>query len=120
MAVSEGTNPNWPDDSLLVPPRESSTLVTTGPIAHVWRMLHVFMNLKKGWDSYDGLPVTVAAARDAFVWFVQSSDELGMKEAPHVVPGSDGSVQLEWHTGGRDIEVYFMPDGTMEMFSQDV
>jgi len=33
------------------------------------------------------------------------------RPAPAMVPMSNGGVQLEWHYGGWDIELYVEPDG---------
>lgn len=59
-----------------------------------------FTKLPKGWDSYGGIPVTLTVAAEA-------KDFLGY--LPHwswqIVPGSDGSIQIEYHGHGFDIEI---------------
>lgn len=62
--------------------------------------LESFRVLKRGWDSYDGSaisPKAIEAAKDLV-------RKLGSGWTP--VPGSDGSVQLERHADGLDIEIY--------------
>lgn len=56
-------------------------------------------DLRKGWDSYDGEPITDAAIRTA--------------EHVYFVPLSDGGIQIELHASGRDIEVEIAPDGSV-------
>lgn len=63
------------------------------------------MKLERGWDSYNGAPITVAARRTA---------RHLITVAPYVVPCSDGGIQLEWHEEGVDFEVCIKPDGTQE------
>ncbi|MEP2877960.1 MAG: hypothetical protein ABJL55_05345 [Roseibium sp.] len=59
--------------------------------------------LPKGWDGYRGVPVKPQNA-----WFaldlIKSLCALGVSK-PHVVPGSGGEVQLEWHTKEQDVEL---------------
>ena len=58
-----------------------------------------------GWDGYRGQPVhedNAYEARKILTAFMLSSRKL---PDPSVVPGSDGSIQLEWHTEGVSIEL---------------
>ena len=38
---------------------------------------------------------------------------------PSVVPGSSGSVQLEWHEGDVDVEIHVSPTGRVSAFISD-
>jgi hypothetical protein len=71
------------------------------------------MCLPDGWDSYDGVATTTEAATAA-LRFLKVIDT-----PPAVVPCSDGGIQLEWHTGGLDIEVAFGTDGTIEFWAAE-
>ncbi|MEM1141426.1 MAG: hypothetical protein AAGI88_02480 [Pseudomonadota bacterium] len=59
--------------------------------------------LQQGWDGYGGLPVSFPCAIFAATIIERLySDGLS---APQLVPGCDGSLQLEWHENGYDIEI---------------
>jgi hypothetical protein len=62
------------------------------------------MQLPVGWDSYQGLPTRRTdldkAINIALALAPQFSSE------PQLVPNSDGSVQIEWHVDGYDVEIW--------------
>lgn len=63
--------------------------------AAIWQMRH----LPRGWDSYDACQISETA--------IQAALRL-LEVLPgcwHAVPVSDGSVQLEQHSDGVDIEI---------------
>lgn len=62
--------------------------------------------LKQDWDTYGAAPLDPAVVDSAELFWRRVS----------VVPGGDGSVQLEWHTHGWDIEIEFNPDGTTSAY----
>lgn len=65
--------------------------------------LHKLLRYRAGWDGYGGKP-----PKANVIGFVQSVLESTMSSTtppPSVVPMSGGGVQLEWHTGGFDIEL---------------
>lgn len=65
--------------------------------------LNELTSLPIGWDGYRGRPVPFYLAH-----FVASMLERLCQEdvpAPSLVPGSDGSVQAEWHRNGYDVEL---------------
>lgn len=61
------------------------------------------VSLPIGWDGYGGVPVSFTTAQFA----AQMIERLCVANvpAPSIVPGSDGSLQIEWHSGGFDIEL---------------
>ena len=61
--------------------------------------LEEFYQLKEGWDSYSGKPIS----HRAIDWAKVLLGRLGPGWTP--VPCSDGSVQLEFHEQGVDIEI---------------
>jgi len=71
--------------------------------------LSELLDLKADWNSYGALPIQPEAVRHAMelLCLVMRPDA----PAPQVVPTSCGGVQLEWHTGGFDIEVSIRPSG---------
>lgn len=61
------------------------------------------MKLPAGWDGYAGQPVSFGCAQFAAQLLERLCDE--EVPPPSLVPGSDGSLQLEWHRNDFDIEV---------------
>mgnify|MGYP003382453135 CR=1 FL=1 len=59
--------------------------------------------LPKGWDGYGGLPVSFGCAQFAAHLVERLYDP--SIPAPNLVPGSDGTVQIEWHRNGYDVEI---------------
>jgi len=60
-------------------------------------------SLPVGWDGYSGLPVSFPVA-----YFVANMLERLCEDtvpAPSLVPGSDGSLQVEWHRNKFDVEL---------------
>ena len=56
-----------------------------------------------GWDGYQGKPVSSSCAK--FAANLIESICVDHVPAPQLVPGSDGTLQLEWHLNGYDIEI---------------
>lgn len=61
------------------------------------------VGLDTGWDGYSAVPVSFSIAQFA----AQMVERLCIPNvpAPSLVPGSDGSLQVEWHVAGFDIEL---------------
>lgn len=60
-------------------------------------------SLEPGWDGYAGLPVSFTCAQFAANLIERLYVE-GVP-APQLVPGSDGTVQFEWHRNEFDVEI---------------
>jgi hypothetical protein len=60
-------------------------------------------SLPRGWDGYSGLPVSFDRAQFAANLIERICIE-GIP-APQLVPGSDGTIQIEWHVNQFDIEI---------------
>jgi len=73
--------------------------------------------LRLNWDSYGGLPTSMASISTAFGFLSQVMD--GDTPLPSIVPLSDGGVQLEWHRGEVDIEVTFPVTDAPEVYLYD-
>jgi hypothetical protein len=65
--------------------------------------LEELSKLANGWDSYGGKQITATALSFARQLLLQLVTP-GMPR-PSLVPTSDGSVQIEWHTKGIDLEI---------------
>lgn len=59
-----------------------------------------FAHMRDGWDGHGSKAPTDDAIRTA------------ANLVP--VPGGDGSIQVEMHAGGADIEIEIAPDGTVK------
>jgi len=60
-------------------------------------------SLPIGWDGYDGLPVIFNYAYFAVSLLEQVYNK--SVSPPSLVPGSDGTLQIEWHENQYDIEI---------------
>lgn len=70
---------------------------------NVSKRLNQLAALPQGWDGYFASPVPFTNA--AFVAALIERLSYPGVEAPQIVPGSDGRLQIEWHSGGYDIEL---------------
>ncbi len=59
--------------------------------------------LQYDWDGYDGKPVSWTCA--TFAARLLESLYSARVPAPSIVPGSDGTLQIEWHMNRYDIEI---------------
>lgn len=80
------------------------------------RALDALLELPNGWDSYGARRVDgerVKATLDLLLELLCDDTP-----PPSCVPVSDGSVQLEWHTGGVDLEVSVLPGNDPREWAQ--
>ena len=61
------------------------------------------VSLPVGWDGYTGKPVSFTCAQFAANLIERLYDEL--LPPPNLIPGSDGTLQIEWHRNHFDIEI---------------
>lgn len=94
-------------DILLTP---DGTIAATSPawIVAFAQRIQELLTLPDGWDGEHSKALSVTCVMEAleFLFAALSHDTL----APHVVPTSEGGLQLEWHTRGIDLEVTFLPN----------
>ncbi len=66
--------------------------------------LEYLIRLERGWDGYQGLPVSF----DNAYFALQMLESICGTEthAPQIVPGVAGDLQIEWHTLKGDIELH--------------
>jgi hypothetical protein len=60
-------------------------------------------SLPRGWDGYNGSPVSFTCASFA-ANLLERIYNAGAPE-PSLVPGGDGTLQIEWHKNQFDIEI---------------
>ncbi len=63
------------------------------------------LQLPQNWDGYGAVQIREQLAQQALVVLVEVMEN--DSPAPSVVPLSDGGVQLEWHRGGKNLEIEF-------------
>lgn len=65
--------------------------------------LDKYTSFPRNWNGCDGLPVSQAVAD----FSVQLLNQLYRADipCPSIVPGEDGSMQIEWHCGDYDVEL---------------
>ena len=65
--------------------------------------------LLPNWDTYGAPSIAPSILAEARAWL----------DSVHVIPCSDGGVQLEWHRNDVDVEVTFRADATVEAWASD-
>lgn len=83
--------------------------IVTGVPQRSWRddtaaQLTALMRLETGWDGYVGKPVSLENATFA-IRMMEACCPDNVPE-PHIAPGPQGDLQLEWHIGGAMIELH--------------
>lgn len=65
--------------------------------------LNKLTSLAAGWDGYQGRPVSLRCAMFA----ANLIERLFVDDVPppQLVPGADGTLQMEWHRNGFDVEI---------------
>lgn len=74
-------------------------------------------SLARGWDGYDGRSVTFTTAQFA-AHLIERLFIAGVP-SPYLVPGSDGTVQIEWHRNQYDIEIDVLGPYEVVAFRRD-
>jgi hypothetical protein len=74
--------------------------------------------LPENWDSYGARRVAVGAVVAAIDLLLRVMPYAA--PPPQVVPMSTGGIQLEWHTGGIDVEVAVRPSGEASALFEDL
>lgn len=74
--------------------------------------------LEQGWDGYKGQPVSFACAHFAATILEHLYTD-GLP-APSLVPGSDGTMQIEWHRNQYDIELDVLAPNKVAAYRNDL
>jgi hypothetical protein len=76
--------------------------------------------LREGWDGPSSIPVSERLLARA-IFYVQSSLEGVPSDAaaPRLVPGGDGSVQVEWHARNGELEFDIDDQGNLSIWGRD-
>lgn len=81
---------------------EKMTFVLENQQSQIAKRLNELISLENGWDGYEGIAVSEANAKFA-INLLNSFDKNTPK--PSIVPGSDGTLQIEWHVNSYDLEI---------------
>lgn len=88
--------------------RTSTRIVVTEPVRgwleSVKARFNELVQMRVGWDGYRGVPVSFVNANFALRMLEAVCD--ANAPAPQIVPGSNGDLQIEWHTFSADIELH--------------
>jgi hypothetical protein len=79
--------------------------------------LEELRDLRKNWDSYGAEPVSPAMIGAAYELLQQIAP--AKVPMPSIVPTSNGSVQIEWHTRGIDLEVRLLSAARISVAFED-
>jgi hypothetical protein len=80
--------------------------------------LNELTSLQVGWDGYRGVPVRFDCAR--FALTILNALYNKRVPAPNLVPGIDGTMQIEWHCRGFDVELDVIDVGQVEAYRMDI
>jgi hypothetical protein len=86
-------------------------------VQQVARRLEHLLSLKEGWDSYRA-PVVSKRSATAALDLLKEIMRPGVP-TPAVVPTKHGTVQLEWHTRGIDLEIDVRSHTDLEVCFED-
>ncbi|MBV8140883.1 MAG: hypothetical protein JOZ60_02430 [Verrucomicrobia bacterium] len=81
--------------------------------------VHRLAALKAGWDGVGSIPVRRALLDEATRIVRQALVGLRNAAPPYLVPGGDGSVQIEWHQKNQELELDLAADGSRWIWIRD-
>ncbi|QUS56358.1 hypothetical protein [Pseudovibrio brasiliensis] len=130
MSIKELLKTVYQEDMVTVASEKASATIFSFPEAKVRvnpdpplvRALQSRMNelcaLEKGWDGYGGQPVS--HHRMSFGANLLGSICSENTPTPSLVPGSDGTVQIEWHENFCDIELDILDAFEVSVYCHDI
>lgn len=81
--------------------------------------LQQLRDLSHGWDGPGSGPIKAWLLNEATRLVMDALANSQNSVAPFLVPGGDGSVQIEWHTKSGEIEFDLAVDGTRSIWIHD-
>ncbi len=79
--------------------------------------LNTILALKQNWDSYGAYPIHPKTAVTTIQILMAVMKD--RTPSPAIVPTPSGSIQLEWHRSGIDLEVEITPNGHCSVSYKD-
>jgi len=93
--------------------RDPKFVLLSEYLTPIWVRLKEIMKLPNNWDSFDADPIsprTVAKTIELLIEVFEMEYRLGYERIiPFLAPCSDGSVQIEWEVGKKELEVVIPP-----------
>lgn len=89
-----------------------------GWLVRVVNQLKALQFLQFNWDSYGGVPMRSLILRSAANLLCEMAGQ--RTPVPSIVPTSDGSVQVEWHTRGIDLEIKWITPMRVHVCLEDL
>lgn len=86
-------------------------------LAETLRRCADLLQLRDGWNSYDARPINPAAVAAALQLLV--SVMAPETPAPLLIPTNRGSISLEWHMHGIDLEVRIVEPDQLDVYLDD-
>lgn len=78
----------------------------------VMKRLKELVTLQRGWDGYNGLPVSAENA--FFALSIVEAVSGANTPPPTLVPGSAGDLQIEWHMASGDVELHILSPNNVD------
>ena len=105
-----------------VPPARPSSRALTGQpstwLRRTREQLTDISFLSDNWDSYGARPISPSRIAQACILVQSIADERA--PAPSLVPTPEGSIQLEWHSHGVELEVLLTSEADLEVSFEDL
>lgn len=88
-------------------------------LSNVCARLQELLQLPENWDTYGGRKIDIDVIGDTVALLLNLFSEMAELPEPQIVPTSNGSLQLEWVSENRDIELLRVGDRKWELFAED-
>lgn len=75
--------------------------------------------LPRDWDGPGSVPIKSELLREAVSLVKRALEGSSRVSAPYLVPGGDGSVQIEWHEKLGELELDLAADGSRHVWIRD-
>lgn len=87
-------------------------------VGHASDRLAEISRLEPGWDGYRARPVALenVAFAKSILFSVMDNDQ----PLPDIVPGTQGDLQIEWHTSKGDLEVHIIRPNLVQAWASFV
>lgn len=107
--------PFLPSDSRPVL-RQATREAETGWNSHLARNAEALSELRAGWDGRGSIPISRNVLYRATSYVKSALEGLPGATPPRLVPGGDGSVQIEWHVRHGELEFDIGPQDEMTIW----